>query len=165
MLEYSVARYLFEEVVLLKKHYGPRLRMLHCCTDQTMTKALAEMELTAAQGHILVFLSRQEQPPCPRDVEEIFQLSHPTVSGLLNRLEKKEFIALRPDPADRRCKRICLLPKGRECLHVMDQTVQRIEARMVHGFTAQEQEQFSGLLDRAIENMGMSLHYRKYKEE
>ena len=101
----------------------------------------------------------------PRDVEEAFQLSHPTVSGLLNRLEKKGFIVLQSDPADRRCKRICLLPKGKECLCVMGRTVRQIEAQMVQGFTPQEQEQFSCLLDRAIENMGLSLHYRKYEEE
>ena len=76
----------------MKKHYGPRLKMLHCCTDQAITSSLAEMELTAAQGHIMGFLAHQKEPPCPRDIEEAFQLSHPTVSGLLSRLEKKEFI-------------------------------------------------------------------------
>ena len=85
-------------------HYGHLARILHWCTDQSMTNALAQMDLTAAQGHIMGYLAHQKQPPCPKDIEEAFHLSHPTVSGLLSRMEKKGFIELRPDPNDRRCK-------------------------------------------------------------
>lgn len=138
----------------MKKHYGPRLRVLHCCTDQAITNALAQMELTAAQGRILGFLARCPVPPCPKDIEEAFQLSHPTVSGLLARLEKKEFIALRPDPDDRRCKRIWILEKGEACNQHMQKTIEGIEQRLVQDFTPEEQALFTGLLDRAITNMG-----------
>lgn len=149
----------------MKKRYGPRLRMLHCCTDQAITNALAQMELTAAQGHILAFLSRHPQPPCPRDIEEAFQLSHPTVSGLLNRLEKKEFIALRPDPDDKRCKRIYILQKGETCNQHMHKTIDAIERRLVQDFSAEEQEAFTRLLDRAITNMGGTIHRSTHEEE
>lgn len=149
----------------LKKHYGPRLKILHCCTDQAITNALAEMDLTAAQGHILAFLSHHPEPPCPRDIEEVFHLSHPTVSGLLNRLEKKEFIALRPDGHDRRCKRVYLLPKGEACNQKMHNTINTIEQHLVQGFTPQEQEVFTKLLDQAIQNMGGHLYHPCHKEE
>lgn len=148
----------------MNKHYGPRLKMLHCCTSQAMTNALAEMDLTAAQGHIMGYLARQSQPPCPRDIEEVFHLSHPTVSGLLNRLEKKEFISLRPDENDRRCKRIYILPKGDACNQRIRETIASIEQRMVQDFTPQEQEAFILLLDRAITNMGGSLRPNKKEE-
>lgn len=139
---------------LLKKHYGPRLKILHYCTDQTITQALTQMDLTAAQGHILAFLSHHPQPPCPKDIENAFHLSHPTVSGLLSRLEKKGFIQLRPDEADRRCKRIFLLPKGEACHRSLHQTILQTEAQLVASFTQEEKEIFTRLLDRAIENMG-----------
>ena len=87
----------------MRPRYGHLLRILHWCTDQTMTAALEKQELTSAQGHIMGYLSQQTEPPCPKDIEEAFHLSHPTVSGLLSRLEQKGFIRLCPDPADRRC--------------------------------------------------------------
>ena len=149
----------------MKKHYGPRLKMLHFCTDQAITGALAEMELTAAQGHIMGFLARSKEPPCPRDIEEAFHLSHPTVSGLLSRLEKKEFIAIRPDASDRRCKRIYILPKGEACNQQMRSTIQDIEDRLVQDFTPKEQETFIRLLDRAIQNMGGHQCRPFHKEE
>lgn len=139
---------------ILNKHYGPRLKMLHFCTNQAITNALAEMDLTAAQGHILAYLSHHPEPPCPRDLEEVFHLSHPTVSGLLTRLEKKEFITIRPDEQDKRCKRIYILSKGEACNQKMHRHIQSIEHQMVQDFSEEEQEQFARLLDRAVANMG-----------
>ena len=153
------------EVICLSVHYGHLLRILYWCTDQSMTAALEKMELTAAQGRIMGYLAHQEQPPCPRDIEAEFQLSHPTVSGLLQRLEQKGFIRLQADAQDRRCKRVCILPKGRECLELMHDTILSNERRIVEGFTPEEQEQFSDLLHRAITNMGGSPCRRKHKEE
>ena len=72
---------------MLNRKYGHYIRILHWCTDQAMTAALEEMDLTAAQGRIMGYLVHQKEPPCPRDVELEFHLSHPTVSGLLSRLE------------------------------------------------------------------------------
>jgi len=135
-------------------HFGHLVRILHWCTDQSMTNALETMELTAAQGHIMGFLAHRKEPPCPKDIELEFQLSHPTVSGILTRLEKKDFIEILPDGQDRRCKRIYLRPRGRECMENMHQVIRSNETRLVEGFTQEEQELFADFLKRAITNMG-----------
>ena len=153
------------EVIFLKHHYGHLLRILHWCTHQSMTIALESMELTAAQGRVMGYLAHQQQPPCPKDIELEFQLSHPTVSGILSRLEQKGFIELHTDPDDRRCKRIYILPKGAQCHDLMHSTIQANEKRIVAGFTPKEQEQFAALLQRAITNMGGSPCHPNHKEE
>ena len=145
--------------------YGHLIRILHWCTDQTMTAALEDQELTSAQGHIMGYLSRRETPPCPRDIEEAFHLSHPTVSGLLSRLEQKGFIRLCPDPVDRRCKRIYLEEKGLECHDTMLRIIRLNEDRMVQDFTPEEKEQFASFLQRAIANMGGSPCQRHNQED
>ena len=158
----------------MRTYYGHLARVLHACTDQTMTAALAQMELTAAlaqmeltaaQSHILCYITYRKSPPCARDIEEAFQLSHPTVSGLLSRMEQKGFIELRTDPDDRRCKRIYVLDKGWQCHEMMHQIINERERRIVEGFTPEEQAQFSNLLQRAITNMGGSPCRRNPKEE
>lgn len=137
----------------MRQYYGPRFHQLHCRVQQRITNALAEMELTGQQGRVIGYISRCSQPPCPHDIEEVFRLSHPTVSGLLGRLEKKGFLRLEPDPDDKRCKRIFLLPKGEACSKLIEQTITATEAQIIHGFTAEEQAQFTLLLDRAIANI------------
>ena len=146
-------------------HYGHLARMLHACAEKTVTAALAQMDLTAAQGHVLGYITHRPDPPCARDVEEAFQLSHPTVSGILSRLEQKDFIELRADPTDRRCKRIYIRPKGWELDEMMHNIIRSTEEKMVEGFTPQEQAQFAELLHRAIGNLGGNPCKRKHKEE
>lgn len=149
----------------MQHFFGHLIRILHWCTDQSMTSALEKMELTAAQGHIMGFLSRQTEPPCPRDIEEAFHLSHPTVSGILSRLEQKGFLKLQTDPNDRRCKRIYIQSKGQECFQTMHQVILANEERLVQGFTPAEKEAFFKLLQRAIANMGGGPCKTDLKEE
>ncbi len=152
-------------MILLKEHFGFLLGVLHRCSHRSMDNALEKMDLTAAQGHIMAYLAHAKTPPCPRDVEAEFHLTHPTVSGLLSRLEQKGFIALRTDPEDRRCKRIDVLPRGKQCHDVMHKTILENEKRIVKGFTQEELELFHTFLQRAIQNMGGDPTARKCKEE
>ena len=153
------------EVIPLQTYYGPLFRTLHSCTAQALTNAMEEMDLTAAQGRIMGYLAHSKQAPCSRDIEEVFHLTHPTVSGLLSRLEKKGFIEFRPDEHDRRCKRIFVLPKGVECDARMRQTLQNNEALLVQGFSEEEKELFAQLLQRALQNMGVCPRIHDRKEE
>ena len=147
------------------RHYGHYIRILHWCSHQTVTNALARMDLTAAQGRIMGYLAHRPDPPCSRDIEEEFHLSHPTVSGLLSRLEKKGFLEFRPDPQDRRCKRIYMLPRGKDCVYRIHKVIEETENQMVQDFTEEEKAQFHMLLNRAIANMGVNPCHPIHKEE
>ena len=149
----------------MRTYYGHLARVLHACTDQAVTAALTQMDLTAVQGHVLGYITHRAEAPCPRDIEEAFQLSHPTVSGILSRLEQKDFIELQPDPQDRRCKRIYIRPKGLELNEMMHEAIRSMEEKIVHNFSEEEKEQFASLLRRAIDNMGGNPCKRKHKEE
>ena len=65
-----------------------------------MSRQMQDMDLTAAQARIVGYLFHHDMPPCARDLEEYFELSHPTVSGLLSRMEAKGFIRMEPDEKD-----------------------------------------------------------------
>ncbi len=132
----------------------PRIRALHWATDQMMSEALSQMELTASQGVVLGYLSRQQEAKCPRDIEEAFHLSHACTAGILSRLEKKGFLEFKPDETDRRCKRVYLTEKAAAVHAHMLECIAGIEERMIQDFTLEEQQQFVALLDRAIANMG-----------
>lgn len=136
------------------KHFGHRFRVLHWCTAGLLNEAVAQFELTASQSRILGYIATQESAPCAKDLEDFFHLSHPSISGVLKRLEQKQFIELRCDPDDHRCRRIYLLPKGQECHEMTVRQIEHIEAMIVKDFTPEEQEQFYAYLTRAITNLG-----------
>lgn len=118
-----------------------------------MNRQLQELDLTSAQGHIIGYLAHTEHPPCARDLEQFFTLSHPTVSGLLSRMEAKGFVAVTPDPDDRRVKRIRLLDKGMACSRRIEASVRNNEETIVQGFTQEERALFADFLQRAIRNL------------
>ena len=150
----------------MRRYYGHYLRILHGCTDQFLSAAVTQMDLTPVQSRVVGYLAHRSEPPCAKDVEEEFQLSHPTVSGILSRLEKKAFVEFRPDPADRRCKRIYVLEKGWEHIGQIHRIINENEDRIVDGFTEEEKQQFAAFLERAIRNMGGSLcHHKEEKTE
>ena len=122
-----------------------------------MNRKLQELELTCAQGHAIGFLRHSKEPPCARDMETAYGLSHATVSGILSRMESKGFIEQRPDPKDRRIKRIYLLEKGTACSESIHRHIEESEGIMAEGFTAEELKQFRGYLRRAISNLEQSL--------
>ena len=83
------------------------------------------------------------------------------MSGLLSRLEKKEFIAIRADEADRRCKRVHLLPKGEACHQQIHAVIDLAEESLVQGFTPEERAELLRLLDKAAANICATSHCHK----
>ena len=152
-------------VIILTHHYGYLLKVLSGCMKASMDNALASMDLTSAQGHIMGYLAQRSQPPCSRDIEETFHMSHPTVSGLLSRLEKKDFIALREDPDDRRRKLVYILPKGRQCNETMAAVIQNGDKKLLEGFTPEETAQFLNFLFRALHNVSPDFDPKKEESQ
>ena len=119
-----------------------------------MARELTDFELTPSQARIVGYLIHSEIPPCARDVEAFFDLSHPTVSGILSRMEVKGFIEMHPDEHDRRIKRIYPKEKCYACFDRIRECIADTEKQMVLGFTQEENELFQQFLQRAIENLG-----------
>ena len=73
-------------------------RKLHEAPGERLQKE----ELTPSQAMILRYLQSQNQPVSQRQIEQWSEKSHPTVNGLLSRLQSKGFIDITVDPLDRR---------------------------------------------------------------
>ncbi len=73
---------------------------------------LQEEELTPSQAMILRYIQSHNQPVSQRQIEQWSEKSHPTVNGLLSRLQSKGFITISVDPQDRRQRLISPAPKA-----------------------------------------------------
>ena len=140
-------------VIATEKHLGHSIKKLHFLMEQAINQRLVELDLTTAQGHAIGYLRCAKEPPCARDIETAYGLSHATVSGILSRMESKGFIELRPDPDDRRIKRIYLLEKGHACSEEIGQHIRETERSMTDGFSPEELELFRSFLRRALGNL------------
>ena len=106
------------------------------------------------QSFLLGYLSRQTgTPPCQHDIEERFNIKHPTATGLLERMEERGFVRFRQDGDDRRRKRILLTEKGAQAAESTRQKLDALDTRLVQGFTPGELATLNALLDRVLANI------------
>lgn len=140
-----------------EKYLGHSFKKLHFLVEQAINQRLLELDLTSAQGHVIGFLRQSKEPPCAKDLETAYGLSHATVSGILSRMEAKGFIGLEPDPHDRRVKRIFLLDRGLSCSQSIWRHIVESERVMTAGFSPEELDQFRIYLDRVISNLELSI--------
>ena len=147
-----------KEGIQIQRFYGHQFKILNTYLEQILNREVTQMELTSSQSHVIGYLAHAPEPPCARDLEDFFGLSHPTVSGMLSRMEAKGFIQLRPDDKDRRIKRIFLMERGKACSVRTQEVIRDNERLTVEGFTQEEIQLFNNFLDRAIENLGRKAH-------
>ena len=146
-----------------QRHLGMRVRFLSQAIHTAIERKLTALGLTGQQSFVLRFLSEHTgEPVYARDIEKRFNLTHPTVSGILQRLEAKGFLASEPDAADRRCKRVTMTPKAEECQKEIERHIQAIERTMLAGMTPEEAISFGRLLDLAYENLSNEMKKEEF---
>ncbi len=134
---------------------GPRIKRISNAIDRQRTLDMEDMELTSSQGMVLGWLVRSpDSAISPGDVGRHFGLSHPTVTGILQRLEAKGFVVYADDPADRRRKQVLATEKALDCHSRIRERFLENEARLTMGMSEAERTRLLELLDRVIENTG-----------
>jgi len=110
---------------------------------------LEGVQVTPAQLILLDWIA--SSPGCRlREMADGLDLTSPTVSVGVRKLEEAGLVGRQPDPKDRRAVRLFLTAKG-EALYQKVQEFRRRKARkLLAGLSPQEQETLLNLLERAI---------------
>ncbi len=119
-------------------------------------KRLADFDLTAAQSDIVVYLMNNYQKKSEinqLDIQRHLQLSNPTVSGLLNRLEEKGFISRTSSIHDARYNCISPTQKALELSNAMIEHMYSSEDAMLDGLSNSERDELYRLLSIVLENV------------
>lgn len=133
---------------------GMMLWMLNNRLSARCNKELEEIELTISQSEIIAYLIHNEHREVnQRDIELEFKLMNPTVTGILNRLEKKGFVKRTKSESDRRYKRVELTEKGRELKGEMLKKVMETKKILFRGLSDDELNVFGNTLRILIDNI------------
>jgi DNA-binding MarR family transcriptional regulator len=128
-------------------------RLSHAAKKETDNN-LKRLDLTMSQGLVLEYLNNTHvEELTQRAIEQHFNLQHPTVSGILKRLEKNGFITTSVNKTDRRVKNIHLTEKAREMELIARQDKQYMEDTMMKGLTKAEVETLRTLLNKVLKNV------------
>ena len=109
---------------------------------------LSVYNLTSIQADVLMYVLRnyQSREVNQLDIQAVFKLTNPTVSGIIDRLEEKEFIKRVRSEKDARYRRLVPLPKGEVLRDQLRSSASEAEKAIVADMTPEEADTFKRLL-------------------
>lgn len=116
-----------------------------------------QYNLTGVQAKVLVYLFFNEKKGniFQKDIEKHLNLTNPTVTGVVKRLEQKNMIMRYISKEDGRYKCHVLTDKGREFAgYAVDYMTSEKERQILNGFSDDEAEFLIKLLKRILKNLG-----------
>ncbi len=108
--------------------------------------------LTSIQADVLVYIlnNYQSREVNQLDIQAVFKLTNPTVSGIIDRLEEKEFIKRVRSEKDARYRRLLPLPKGEALYEDLRRSAAEAEANITKDMSPEEAAEFKRLLKVAL---------------
>lgn len=112
-----------------------------------------------AQANVLKFILVESplRAIYQKDIEKEFGLRPPTVTEMLNVLEKKEYIKRVPDENDGRRKKIMFTDKAVAIKDVLRSQVETSEQVLLQNITPEEHQQFMKIAQKMLANLE---HYK-----
>ena len=88
-----------------------------------------------------------------RDIEKAYSMTNPTVTGILQNLEKNDWIERVENPYDARSKIIKLTKKALKQNEELYNLGENLENRFIKGLNRTEQKQLNELLNKLIDSI------------
>jgi DNA-binding MarR family transcriptional regulator len=115
------------------------------CLIKQKNKEMAKYDLTSIQADVLIYilLNADKGEINQLDIQAVFKLTNPTVSGIIDRLEEKDFIKRAKSLKDARFRRLIPMPKGEELLDVLTKSAHSAEEAFLIDMTDPERTSLS----------------------
>lgn len=137
----------------MKHRIGYQFKLI---SDKLKVHADADLKnqgLTLAQSRVLTFLNEQDGIATQKEIEDYLQVSHPTVVGLVSRMEQNKLVETWFDPENRRNKMVRLTEKSKKIGENMDEVTEQHDKALLNGLSEQEQAELNRMLNIILKNL------------
>lgn len=137
---------------MLKSDVGYLIKSIN---DKLTVKADAELKqfnLTISQCRVLLYLSSRGGQGTQKDIETFLGVSHPTVVGLVSRMEQNGYVMCWPCE-DGRNKNVKLTPKAEDIDKDMKKNMQANEQKLLEPLSPEEREKLRDLLLKVVQHL------------
>lgn len=113
----------------------------------TLQKAFSEggIEVTPIQGMLLFFLQKNDGSSLTQ-ISQGLMLENPTVTGLIDRLEKSGYVKRSDHPEDRRVYLVHITEKGKRVANKALPIIKKVNEEVIKGYSKEEVENFKKVL-------------------
>ncbi len=134
-------------------HIGYMLKIIN---DKLKAKAdmdLKKHNLTMMQSRVLAYLGQHDGKATQKEIEVFLEVAHPTVVGIVSRMEKSGFLITYTDAEDKRNKVVELTEKSHKIGQEIDNTIKMQEDKLLEGITKEQIRQLEELLRTIYKNL------------
>lgn len=133
----------------------PVLGLIGIVSHRTMNAAkdmYKEFDLNKSRANVL-FLLHQQEPMSQKELAEQMNMTAPSITSSIQKMEREGYITRRTDPCDQRMMRLTLTEKGRACVQSVKDVADRMERLILEGMSTEEKLLFRRLLLQVNENL------------
>lgn len=125
----------------MEQFFGYYFKFINDKLKATADDGLSALGLTFAQSRVLAFLADRGGQATQKDIENFTRVSHPTVVGLVSRMEQNGFLSSSLDPNDKRNKIVCLTDKAKSAGEEIRASINETERKMLRSFTQEQKSE------------------------
>lgn len=135
---------------------GGLIKRVYLSHRKNIDEKLKEFDLTMSQLDVLILISvanEKKQLIKQRDIERKLNLTNPTVTGLINRLEAKRLIKRCECQEDKRIRYLYVTDKATRINDEMKKIFDQSDLIALNGFNNDEKKELEQYLIRIIDNL------------
>jgi DNA-binding MarR family transcriptional regulator len=116
-----------------------------------LDKALKEFDITASQFSVIVQIHTSEEPITAAEIAQRLGADRPTISGIINRLEKKGILIKVDNPKDKRSCYLGINKKANELVHKIITVSDELTSDIFSIYSKEDTDELTKMINRLIE--------------
>mgnify|MGYP004550226791 CR=1 FL=1 len=138
---------------MTERKIGEKIKVIDGRLTSLAGAAFKKYGVTLSQTRVLKYINDSGGEAFQTDVERYIGSSHPTIVGILSRLERDGFLESRYEKDDKLRRKVVMTKKARDIGEGIFADVEKIESAMTAGFSVDEIDELKRLLDKIIDNI------------
>ncbi len=138
---------------MLPQDIGYFIKVIDDKIKASATAGLKSYGLTFTQSRVLSYLRDRGGQATQKEIQTFLEVSHPTVVGLIARMEQAGFVSSQMDEKDNRNKIVRLETKADSIGDRLDECMAQNESRLLDGLTEAEVAELRRLLSKVYKNL------------
>ena len=130
--------------------------LIHRIDNKVKTDIDAQLkihDLTFSQSQVLFQLMKNGGSMSQKQLQDVMKVSHPTMVGLVQRLETNGYVETALDQNDKRNKIVTITKAAEQFSHDMEESRKKNRKKMLKGLSEEEAQELFRLLNKVYENV------------
>ena len=137
---------------MMKSDVGYLIKSINDKLTVKVDAELKQFNLTMSQCRVFLYLSSRGGQGTQKEIETFLGVSHPTVVGLVSRMEQNGYVMCWPCE-DGRNKNVKLTPKAEDIDKDMKKNMQAHEQKLLEPLSPEESEKLRDLLLKVVQHL------------